>query len=133
MNSTLNLSSFCQLLVYTTYVIVCVHRFPDNTGDPSRRTHQSFPKQSGKRNSHSQQRLYAIGAAPSYPSAQQIQHFLSKSKITETELGVEHVEMLLRVLELDGEIEKVLLVPSHFCAIAHGGVDTCIRGLCMGF
>ncbi|KAI6100010.1 RNA polymerase Rpc34 subunit-domain-containing protein [Pisolithus croceorrhizus] len=37
-------------------------------------------------------------AAPSYPSAQQIQHFLSKSKITETELGL---------LELDGEIEKI--------------------------
>ncbi|KAI9460653.1 RNA polymerase Rpc34 subunit-domain-containing protein [Boletus coccyginus] len=68
---------------------------------------RSFPKQSGKRHSHSQQRLYAIGAAPSYPSAQQIQHFLSKSKITETELGVEHVEMLLRVLELDGDIEKI--------------------------
>ncbi|KAN0094666.1 RNA polymerase Rpc34 subunit domain containing protein [Tylopilus felleus] len=68
---------------------------------------RSFPKQSGKRSSHSQQRLYAIGAAPSYPSAQQIQHFLSKSKITETELGVEHVEMLLRVLELDGEVEKI--------------------------
>ncbi|KAF8556626.1 hypothetical protein OG21DRAFT_1408789 [Imleria badia] len=68
---------------------------------------RSFPKQSGKRNSQNQQRLYAIGAAPSYPSAQQIQHFLSKSKITETELGVEHIEMLLRVLELDGEIEKI--------------------------
>ncbi|KAF9224757.1 hypothetical protein BS17DRAFT_778990 [Gyrodon lividus] len=71
---------------------------------------RSFPKQpgkSGKRSSQSQQRLYAIGAAPSYPSAQQIQHFLSKSKITETELGVEHIEMLLRVLELDGEIEKI--------------------------
>ncbi|KAG8216061.1 RNA polymerase Rpc34 subunit-domain-containing protein [Butyriboletus roseoflavus] len=68
---------------------------------------RSFPKQSGKRSSHSQQRLYAIGAAPSYPPAQQIQHFLSKSKITETELGIEHVEMLLRVLELDGEIEKI--------------------------
>ncbi|KAG1838447.1 RNA polymerase Rpc34 subunit-domain-containing protein [Suillus subalutaceus] len=36
-----------------------------------------------------------------------IQHFLSKSKLTETQLGVEHVEMLLRVLELDGEIEKL--------------------------
>ncbi|KAF8842852.1 hypothetical protein BDN67DRAFT_898486 [Paxillus ammoniavirescens] len=68
---------------------------------------RSFPKQSGKRSSQSQQRLYAIGAAPAYPSAPQIQHFLSKSKITETELGVEHVEMLLRVLELDGEIEKI--------------------------
>ncbi|KAG9307967.1 RNA polymerase Rpc34 subunit-domain-containing protein [Chiua virens] len=68
---------------------------------------RSFPKQSGKRSSNSQQRLYAISAAPSYPSAQQVQHFLSKSKITETELGVEHVEMLLRVLELDAEIEKI--------------------------
>ncbi|KIJ63679.1 hypothetical protein HYDPIDRAFT_29469 [Hydnomerulius pinastri MD-312] len=68
---------------------------------------RSFPKQSGKRASQNQQRFYAIGAAPSYPSAQQIQHFLSKSKITETELGVEHVEMLLRVLELDGEVEKI--------------------------
>ncbi|KAI6094996.1 RNA polymerase Rpc34 subunit-domain-containing protein [Pisolithus sp. B1] len=68
---------------------------------------RSFPKQNSKRLAQNQIRLYAIGAAPSYPSAQQIQHFLSKSKITETELGVEHVEMLLRVLELDGEIEKV--------------------------
>ncbi|KAI5996988.1 RNA polymerase Rpc34 subunit-domain-containing protein [Pisolithus albus] len=68
---------------------------------------RSFPKQSSKRVAQNQIRLYAIGAAPSYPSAQQIQHFLSKSKITETELGVEHVEMLLRVLELDGEIEKI--------------------------
>lgn len=68
---------------------------------------RSFPKQNSKRVSRNQIRLYAIGAAPSYPSAQQIQLFLSKSKITETELGVEHVEMLLRVLELDGEIEKI--------------------------
>ncbi|KAI6044092.1 RNA polymerase Rpc34 subunit-domain-containing protein, partial [Pisolithus marmoratus] len=68
---------------------------------------RSFPKQNSKHLAQNQIRLYAIGAAPSYPSAQQIQHFLSKSKITETELGVEHVEMLLRVLELDGEIEKV--------------------------
>ncbi|KAI6110791.1 RNA polymerase Rpc34, partial [Pisolithus croceorrhizus] len=68
---------------------------------------RSFPKQNSKRLAQNQIRLYAIGAAPSYPSAQQIQHFLSKSKITETELGVEHVEMLLRVLELDGEIEKI--------------------------
>lgn len=115
MNSTLNLSSFCRLLVYTIYAIVCVHHFPDNIVDPSQQTHQSFPKQSGKRNAHGQQRIYAIGAAPSYPSAQQIQHFLSKSKITETELGVEHVEMLLRVLELDGEIEKVIGTITFWC------------------
>ncbi|KAI6011129.1 RNA polymerase Rpc34 subunit-domain-containing protein [Pisolithus marmoratus] len=68
---------------------------------------RSFPKQNSKHLAQNQIRLYAVGAAPSYPSAQQIQHFLSKSKITETELGVEHVEMLLRVLELDGEIEKI--------------------------
>ncbi|KAI6003441.1 RNA polymerase Rpc34 subunit-domain-containing protein [Pisolithus orientalis] len=61
----------------------------------------------GKHVSPNQICLYVIGAASSYPSAQQIQHFLSKSKITETELGVEHVEMLLRVLELNGEIEKI--------------------------
>lgn len=68
---------------------------------------RSFPKQSSKASSHNDYRLYSISAAPSYPSAQHIQHFLSKSKITETQLGVEHVEMLLRVLELDGEIEKL--------------------------
>ncbi|KAG2134084.1 RNA polymerase Rpc34 subunit-domain-containing protein [Suillus clintonianus] len=68
---------------------------------------RSFPKQSNKASSQNEYRLYSIGAAPSFPSAQQIQHFLSKSKITETLLGVDHVEMLLRVLELDGEIEKL--------------------------
>ncbi|KAI6044127.1 RNA polymerase Rpc34 subunit-domain-containing protein [Pisolithus marmoratus] len=68
---------------------------------------RSFPKQNSKHLAQNQIRLYVIGAAPSYPSAQQIQHFLSKSKITVTELEVEHVEMLLRVLELDGEIEKI--------------------------
>ncbi|KAG1842334.1 RNA polymerase Rpc34 subunit-domain-containing protein, partial [Suillus subluteus] len=57
--------------------------------------------------SQNENRLYSISAAPTYPSAQHIQHFLSKSKLTETQLGVEHVEMLLRVLELDGEIEKL--------------------------
>ncbi|KAH7912496.1 RNA polymerase Rpc34 subunit-domain-containing protein [Hygrophoropsis aurantiaca] len=68
---------------------------------------RSFPKQSSKRAAPNQQKLYAPSAAPAYPSAEQIQHFLSKSKITETQLGVDHVEMLLKVLELDGEIEKV--------------------------
>ncbi|KAG2160031.1 RNA polymerase Rpc34 subunit-domain-containing protein [Suillus bovinus] len=67
---------------------------------------RSFPKQSSKA-SQNEYKLYSVGTAPSYPSAQHIQHFLSKSKITETQLGVEHVEMLLRVLELDGEIEKL--------------------------
>ncbi|OAX37253.1 hypothetical protein K503DRAFT_866986 [Rhizopogon vinicolor AM-OR11-026] len=81
---------------------------------------RSFPKQSS-RSSQNEQRLYAIGAAPPYPSAQQIQHFLSKSKITETQLGVEHVEMLLRVLELDGEIEKL---PAFTASIWDATVDS---------
>src|ERR1700733_3086531 len=69
---------------------------------------QSFPKQkrSDNQSPHSQP-LFPIGGAPSYPGAKQIQSFLDKSKITETELSVEHVEMLLNVLILDGEIEKV--------------------------
>lgn len=41
--------------------------------------------------------------------------------------------MLLRVLELDGDIEKVSMGVITFYAIAHDGVDTCILGLCMGF
>jgi DNA-directed RNA polymerase III subunit RPC6 len=65
---------------------------------------QSFPKQ---KPSESSQALYPISASPAYPNARHIQSFLSKSKITETELTVEHVEMLLNVLVLDGEIEKV--------------------------
>src|SRR3984957_12238712 len=64
---------------------------------------QSFPKQK-----RSEARLlYPISAAPSYPTSQQIQTFVSKSKITDTRLTVEHVEMLLNILLLDGEIEKV--------------------------
>lgn len=35
--------------------------------------------------------------------------FLSKSRITETQLSVEHVEMLLNVLVLDGDVERVRL------------------------
>jgi len=94
---------------------------------------QSFPKQSSK---HSEYRLYSIGAAPPYPSAQQIQHFLSKSKITETQLGVDHVEMLLRVLELDGEVEKVvhgfiyLVVINNLLIVRF--VVTRIHGICLG-
>ncbi|KAG1859972.1 hypothetical protein C8R48DRAFT_774676 [Suillus tomentosus] len=33
--------------------------------------------------------------------------FLTKRKITETRFGIERVEMLLKELELDGEIEKI--------------------------
>jgi len=35
--------------------------------------------------------------------------FLKQTRITETPLSVEHVESLLNVLVLDGEIERVIL------------------------
>ncbi|KAI0672485.1 RNA polymerase Rpc34 subunit-domain-containing protein [Trametes maxima] len=68
---------------------------------------RSVPKQKGGDSSSTSDPLYPISAAPSYPTAQQILAFLSKSRITETQLGVEHVEMLLNVLVLDGEVERV--------------------------
>ncbi|KAI0767237.1 RNA polymerase Rpc34 subunit-domain-containing protein [Fomes fomentarius] len=70
---------------------------------------RSTPKQKNADSSSSanNQLLYPISAAPQYPTAQQILTFLSKSRITETQLTVEHVEMLLNVLVLDGEIERV--------------------------
>lgn len=69
---------------------------------------RSFPRTKQKGDEYSTQApLYAISAAPAYPNAQQVQAFLSKSKITETELTVEHVEMLLNVLVLDGEVERI--------------------------
>ena len=36
-----------------------------------------------------------------------MQEFLKKSRVTETELTVQHVAMLLEVLVLDGKVEKV--------------------------
>ncbi|KXN87880.1 putative DNA-directed RNA polymerase III subunit rpc6 [Leucoagaricus sp. SymC.cos] len=51
--------------------------------------------------------LYAISNPPKYPSAQHIRNSLKKARLTETELSVEHVEMLLNVLVLDGKIEKL--------------------------
>ncbi|KZT01349.1 uncharacterized protein LAESUDRAFT_815967 [Laetiporus sulphureus 93-53] len=69
---------------------------------------RSFPKQKATEvHSEHNQPLYPISAAPPYPTAQQILTFLSKSRITETQLNVEHVEMLLNVLVLDGEIEEI--------------------------
>lgn len=55
--------------------------------------------------------LYAISNPPRYPTAQDIRSSLKKAKLTETELSVEHVEMLLNVLILDGKIEKVGSLP----------------------
>ena len=63
---------------------------------------QSFPK---SRNGA----LYPISNPPKYPSAENIRNSLRKARLTETDLSVEHVEMLLNVLILDGKIEKVVL------------------------
>ncbi|KAI0705529.1 RNA polymerase Rpc34 subunit-domain-containing protein [Earliella scabrosa] len=70
---------------------------------------RSSPKQKNADTSSTStnQQLYPISAAPSYPTAQQILTFLSRSRITETQLTVDHVEQLLNVLVLDGDIERV--------------------------
>lgn len=41
--------------------------------------------------------------------------------------------MLLRVLELDGEIEKVTIGILSHLLVTHGVADTCIRCLFVGF
>ena len=51
--------------------------------------------------------LYPISNPPKYPTAESIRNSLRKARLTETDLTVEHVEMLLNVLILDGKIEKV--------------------------
>lgn len=58
--------------------------------------------------------LYPISHAPAYPSALQIRNALKQARLTPTELSVEHVETLLNVLVLDGDVEKVrlLLLPT---------------------
>ncbi|KAI5124200.1 hypothetical protein M0805_005050 [Coniferiporia weirii] len=63
---------------------------------------KSFPKAKSET-----QTLFPISAAPAYPTIQQLQAFLTKSRITETQLSMEHVEMLLNVLITDGEIERL--------------------------
>jgi len=65
---------------------------------------QSFPK---RRSHQSQPALYPISSPPEYPNARVVLQFLKQSRITETPLSVEHVESLLNVLVLDGEIERV--------------------------
>ena len=74
---------------------------------------QSLPKQKSTEGSANSAQMYPISAAPPYPTAKQILTFLSKSRITETQLSVEHVEMLLNVLVLDGEIEQVRRITAH--------------------
>jgi len=65
---------------------------------------KTFPK---RRAGRAEGVLYGISNSPEYPTAQHIRNSLRKARLTETDLSVEHVEMLLNVLILDGEIEKV--------------------------
>ncbi|KAJ7774322.1 RNA polymerase Rpc34 subunit-domain-containing protein [Mycena maculata] len=64
----------------------------------------SFPKQ---RKEAREGALFPISNAPRYPTAAQVHNTLRQARLTETELSVEHVEMLLDVLVLDGEVEKL--------------------------
>ncbi|KAJ6539133.1 RNA polymerase Rpc34 subunit-domain-containing protein [Mycena capillaripes] len=64
----------------------------------------SFPKQ---RKDVPEGALFPISNAPRYPTAAQVHNTLRQARLTETELSVEHVEMLLDVLVLDGEVEKL--------------------------
>ncbi|KAI0646594.1 RNA polymerase Rpc34 subunit-domain-containing protein [Trametes meyenii] len=66
---------------------------------------KSFPRVKGGRDDRGK-RLYPLSYA-SYATSQQVLAFLQNSKVTETVLTVEHVEMLLNVLVLDGKIEKL--------------------------
>ncbi|KAF9485384.1 hypothetical protein BDN70DRAFT_871429 [Pholiota conissans] len=63
----------------------------------------SFPKRRGGKEGA----LYPISNAPQYPTADNIRHSLRKARLTETELSIEHVEMLLNILILDGKVEKI--------------------------
>ncbi|KAK0498527.1 RNA polymerase Rpc34 [Armillaria luteobubalina] len=63
----------------------------------------SYPK----RGSKYEGALYPISNSPQYPTAQLVRNTLRQARLTETDLTVEHVEMLLNVLVLDGEIEKI--------------------------
>ncbi|KAF8580645.1 hypothetical protein K439DRAFT_1636889, partial [Ramaria rubella] len=51
--------------------------------------------------------LFPISQSSSYPTSKMIHNWLQKSRLSEQELGVEHVEMLLDVLVYDGEIERL--------------------------
>ena len=51
--------------------------------------------------------LFSISHPPAYPTSKMIHSWLQKSRLSEQELGVEHVEMLLDILVFDGEIERL--------------------------
>ncbi|KAI5894130.1 uncharacterized protein SCHCODRAFT_02667187 [Schizophyllum commune H4-8] len=72
----------------------------------------SSPRQSADK----QGALFPIGYQPEYPTAQKIRSALQRAHLTDTDLSEEHVESLLNVLILDGEIERIpvgISVPRH--------------------
>ncbi|KAI0336658.1 hypothetical protein GY45DRAFT_1237650 [Cubamyces sp. BRFM 1775] len=66
---------------------------------------RSFPKMKQGDDSR-RRRLYPLSHT-AYVTSEQILAFLQKSRVTETVLTVERVEMLLNVLVLDGKVEKI--------------------------
>ncbi|RPD63997.1 hypothetical protein L227DRAFT_521286 [Lentinus tigrinus ALCF2SS1-6] len=82
---------------------------------------QSLP-QSGDDRDPQKRQLYPLSRSL-YPSSQQILRLLQKSRITETQLTVEHVEMLLDVLVLDGKIENIPAFHLAETAFAEGSED----------
>lgn len=68
---------------------------------------KTLPKHKHDDSRPSSQPLYPASAGIAYPNAKEVLSFLSKSRITETKFTEEHVEMLLNVLVLDGDVERV--------------------------
>ncbi|TFY58453.1 hypothetical protein EVJ58_g6403 [Rhodofomes roseus] len=66
---------------------------------------KSLPKPA--RDRAEQVRLLYPPSYSSYPNAEQILALLKRSRVTETELTVQQVEMLLNVLILDGKVAKI--------------------------
>lgn len=73
----------------------------------------SFPRHS---TGDKQGALFPVGSQPDYPTAQKIRSALQRVHLTDTDLSEEHVESLLNVLILDGEIERIpvgISAPRH--------------------
>lgn len=86
---------------------------------------QSFPKQKRSEDMpESSQPLFSISNSPSYPSSQHVLSFLEKSRITETQLTEAHVESLLNVLVLDGDVEKVSLHHTTYCLTSYANTES---------
>ncbi|KAH8830243.1 RNA polymerase Rpc34 subunit-domain-containing protein [Flagelloscypha sp. PMI_526] len=84
----------------------------------------TFPKQTEA----GQTKFFPPSHSPNYPSADTLRKQLKASRLTTTDLTVEHVETLLNVLVLDGEIERVsefseyhAVLPSYYKIPSYGG------------